>query len=82
MGKTERIHDQWLMTSGEQNATNTPVNYTDVQRRLAEYHGSLGKTASFDAYMAEVRQQSQKNWRVEYTPKSVISYIRQGFGKK
>lgn len=82
VGANSQTFDQWLMTSGEQNATNTPVNYTDVQRRLAEYHGSLGKTASFDAYMAEVRQQSQKNWRVEYTPKAVISYIRQGFGKK
>jgi hypothetical protein len=73
--------EQWVTTSSEQGGTNTAVTYTDTTRRLAEYHQSLGKDATFDAFMAEARQQSQKNWRVEYTAKSALVYIRQGFGK-
>ncbi|HRI63058.1 MAG TPA: hypothetical protein PK156_02440 [Polyangium sp.] len=81
IGANSQAFDQWVMTSSEQGATNTAVTYMDTARRLAEYHQSLGKTATFDAYMAEVRQQSQKNWRVEYTTKAALAYLRQGFGK-
>lgn len=81
IGANSQTFEQWTMTSKEQGATNTAVAYTDTARRLAEYHQSLGKPATFDAFMAEARQQSQKNWRVEYMAKSPLAYIRQGFGK-
>jgi hypothetical protein len=81
IGATSQAFDQWIVTTSEQGATNTAVVYTDTERRLADYHQTLGKTATFDAYMLEARKQSQKNWRVEYTAKSPIAYIRQGFGK-
>ena len=81
IGAASQSFDQWLMTSSEQGATNTEVTYTDTARRLPEYHQSLGKMATFDAFMAEARQQSQMNWRAEYTAKSALTYLRQGFGK-
>lgn len=82
VGANSQSFDQWVMATGEQGATNTQMMYADTQRRADKYHESLGKAATFEAYMAEVRQQSQKNWRVEYTPKAILGYIRQGFGKK
>lgn len=82
IGANSQSFDQWLVTTNEQGATNTAVTYMDTERRLADYHQTLGKDATFDAYMLEVRKQSQKNWRPEYTAKLPIAYIRQGFGKK
>ncbi len=82
IGATSQSFDQWIVTTNEQGATNTLVVYADTERRLADYHQTLGKDATFAAYMLEVRKQSQKNWRVEYMAKAPIAYIRQGFGKK
>lgn len=72
---------QWVTTSGEQGATNTLVDYLDEERKLGTYHGTLSKEATFDAYIAAVRQQTRLNYRVEYTAKGPIDYIRAGFGK-
>ena len=82
LGAMNQSFQQWLTTSGEQGATDTIVAYPDTARDLLSYHQSLGKDATFAAYMTEVRKQSQKNWRVEYMAKAPIDYIRQGFGKK
>lgn len=82
IGAMNQSYDQWLVTSGEKGATNSVVLYTDTDRNLASYSQTLGKEATFAAYMTEVRKQSQKNWRVEYVTKTPIAYIRQGFGKK
>jgi hypothetical protein len=81
IGATTQSFDQWVVTSGEQGATNSLSTYMDAQRTLGNYHETLGKVATLDAYMTEVRKQSQKNWRVEYMAKAPIAYIRQGFGK-
>jgi len=72
---------QWLTTSGEQGATNMLVDYLDEERKLGSYHGTLNKEATFDAYMAAVRQQNRMNYQIEYTAKGPIDYIRAGFGK-
>jgi hypothetical protein len=82
IGATSQSFDQWIVTTNEQGATNTVAVYADTERKLTDYHQTLGKEATFDAYIQEVRKQSQKNWRVEYMAKSPIAYIREGFGKK
>jgi hypothetical protein len=74
-------YQEWLTTSKEQGSSNMKVSYPDPERKLGTYHGSLGKTATFDAYIAEARQQSRKNYRFEYTAAGPIAYIREGFGK-
>lgn len=82
IGANSQSFEQWVMTSGEQGATNTQVTYMNTSRSLAEYHESLGKEATFAAFILEARQQSQKNWRVDYMAKGPITFIREGFGKK
>lgn len=71
----------WLTTSKEMGSSNAMVSYPDPERKLGTYHGSLGKEATFDAYIAEARKQSRKNYRFEYTAAGPIGYIRKGFGK-
>jgi hypothetical protein len=72
---------QWVTTSGEQGATNTLVDYLEEERKLGSYHGTLGKEATFDAYIAAAREQTRLNYQVAYTAKGPIDYIRAGFGK-
>jgi len=48
-------------------------------RDVDSYHKSLGREGAFDAFMAEVRKQSELNWRPEYTAAAVNAYIREGF---
>ncbi len=81
LGATGQSFDQWLVSSGETGATNTLVAYVDPERQVGTYHETLGKEATIEAYLAEVRKQSSKNWRIEYMAKSPIEYLRQGFGK-
>lgn len=74
-----RTFDQWIEESGETDAKFEEVPYADPERNLATYHESLGKPASFEAFMAEARLQSRSNWRDEYTAKAINDYIRAGF---
>jgi hypothetical protein len=56
------------------------VNYPDSNRTIATYHASIGGAPNYDAFMAEARNQSKSNWRVQYTADAVNTYIRTGFG--
>ena len=78
---TGQSYDEWLVTSKETDSTNTAVSYPDPERNLATYHGSIGKEATFDAYIAEARKQSRFKYRYEYTAEAPMLYIREGFGK-
>ncbi len=53
--------------------------YVDPNRSLASYHGTLGRTATFEAFMTEALKQSRTYWRPQYTAGAVIQYINQGF---
>ncbi len=77
-----QAYDKWLMTSGEMGSSNTMITYPDPQRTLGKYQGSIMQTPTFDAYLAEARKQSRKNYRYEYTAYGPLGYIREGFGKK
>jgi hypothetical protein len=59
----------------------TPGPFVDPDRNLATYHGTLGRTESFESFMEEARKQSKDNWRTEYTAAPVIAYIRAGFAR-
>ncbi|MDC3954843.1 right-handed parallel beta-helix repeat-containing protein [Polyangium jinanense] len=72
---------EWVSKSKETESTNTAVSYPDPERKLGTYHASLGKEATFEAYIAEARKQSRYNYRYEYTAEGPITYIRAGFGK-
>jgi hypothetical protein len=70
----------WTTRSGETGATGTAVSYPDPGRTVEAYHATLGKAATFSAFIAEARKQSKTNWRTEYTAAEINDWIRTGFG--
>jgi hypothetical protein len=65
---------------GDTTSTFGAVSYPDPNRTIATYHASIGGAPSYDAFIAETRNQSKSNWRVQYTADAVNTYIRSGFG--
>lgn len=55
-------------------------SYPDPDRSVGNYHGSLGRTATTEAFLEEAIKQSRFNWRPEYTATAANDYIRVGFG--
>lgn len=70
----------WRTQIGDTTSTLEEISYPDPDRNLGTYHTSLGKTGTFDAFIAEARRQSRFNWRESYTADAVNDYIRAGFG--
>ncbi len=70
----------WESTSSESGAVVEEVIFPDPDRTIQNYQTHLGKPASMEAFIEEVRQQSKYNWRREYTADSVNSWVREGFG--
>jgi hypothetical protein len=70
----------WTTRSGETGATGTAVSYPDPGRTVEAYNATLGKAATFAAFIAEARKQSKTNWRKEYTAAEINNWIRAGFG--
>ena len=72
--------DEWVVEVGEEGAQQKNVNFPDPSRGIEAYMESLGKPATFEAFIAEVRQQSKSNWRQEFTAPVINDWIRDGFG--
>lgn len=54
-------------------------SWIDPERSIATYNGSLGKAATHEAFLAEVRERPLGTWYPEYEAKAVNDYIREGF---
>ena len=68
----------WKSTA-EPTASNEKLDYPDPSRNVATYNGSLGGTASRDAFLKNVRAQTKADWDKNYTAAAAISYVRAGF---
>lgn len=53
--------------------------WDDPARSVDSYHGSLGKTATLQAFLTEARNRGLKEWPLEYSAYTVNAYIRDGF---
>jgi hypothetical protein len=72
--------DMWLAQTGEPATARGATQFPDPGRGIASYMQTLGRPASIDEFLAQVRNQSRDNWRPEYTARNVINYVREGFG--
>ncbi|MAG18196.1 MAG: hypothetical protein CL944_01845 [Candidatus Diapherotrites archaeon] len=72
-------YSDWLTASGETDSTTNETIFTDPTRNIDLYHGSLGKTATLEAFITEAKKQSKFNWKEEYTADAVNTWIRAGF---
>jgi len=79
LGGSFKNFGEWVASSGETNALNQQVNFVDPNRTVASYSASLGKPATFEAFINEARKQSKLDWRPEYTASAVNKYISDGF---
>ena len=71
----------WIRESGETGAESGRISYPYPDRTIKTYNDSLGGTASTEAFIEEVLNQSRYNWRPAYTAAGANNYIRAGFGK-
>jgi hypothetical protein len=74
--------EKWLAISKDEGGRTQKVEFVDPSRNAAAWHGSLGREATREAFLAEACKQGKFNWREEYTAKAVIAYIREGFRPK
>ena len=70
---------EWLNLSSETGSSNTQHGFSDPVRDLATYQASLGKEATFDAFIRAVVQQGKHHWDPAYTADAVNNHIRSGF---
>jgi hypothetical protein len=70
----------WRRASGETGMAKK-VQFPDPTRSIETYQKSLGRTATIDAFIEEVRAQSKYRWRPEYTAGAVNRWMRAGFLK-
>jgi len=71
---------QWKPLVNDTTSVEQVAQFPDPGRTIVTYHQSIGGAPSLEAFLAQARQQSKVNWRVEYTADHVNDYIRDGFG--
>ncbi len=70
-----------IVHNWEQEVDSKKTNWLDPSRSVASYHGTLGKTATFEAFASAVRKRSLGAWPKAYQARTVNNYIREGFSK-
>lgn len=60
--------------------TNSPTGFSDPNRLLDRYNASLGRTGSFEAFIASARGLSRDAYDTRYTARAAGGYVRAGFG--
>lgn len=78
LNKTKTSLDTWKNVV-EPDAQNKKVTYFDPARDVEKYNASLGGSATRNAFLANVYDQSKKDWDTRYTAAAVNAYVRAGF---
>ena len=68
---------QYAWGRGDMNDSSWP----EPTRTVGSYHGSLGRTASLEAFLEVVRNRPLGSWPATYTASAVNDYVRAGFGR-
>jgi len=75
----------YLSGMGDTNSVETQVPYPDPDKTIADYHASIGGTATVAAYVAAVRAQSRyttggaSGWNDDLMASKVLDYMRANF---
>jgi hypothetical protein len=72
--ETDNIVYQWHPSRDQTNSA-----WLDPERSIGSYHGSLGETATLDAFIAIAAERPLRTWSEAYTAYAVNAYIREGF---
>lgn len=71
--------DGWKTQSGETNAVNMNVGYSNPEKSISTYLASIGESGGIPEFLQLRRQNSKSNWQSKYTAHVVNEYIRAGF---
>ena len=74
---TDNIFDDEQPTDAS-NVHNSEVSFVNRNVSIADYHASIGDTATWEAFSEEVSKQSRTNWRPEYSTAAILDYFRSG----
>ena len=69
----------WKAASGESTASQWSGSFSDPDRTVGTYAGTLGLPATLEGYLGEARKQSRLTWRSDLEASAVNDYIRAGF---
>ena len=72
-------YQRWTSLTSEVGSSNMAQNSPDPDRDLASYQNSLGKEASFEAFINAIVSQGKYHWDSAYTADAVNQYLRAGF---
>jgi hypothetical protein len=76
-GNTNMSFATWVAKTGE-TGTNGPIAFIDATRSLGTYNGTLGGTATTQAFFEAALNQSKNSYDPRYTAAAANAYIRAG----
>ena len=69
----------WVVSTADAGSQILRPMFTDPNRTPAAYQSTLGRAATFDDFVSQVRAQSRRNWKIEYRAAAFNDYVRAGF---
>ncbi|MCA9643714.1 MAG: right-handed parallel beta-helix repeat-containing protein [Polyangiaceae bacterium] len=69
----------WKSASGESTAAAWSGSFSDPDRTLGSYSGTVGLPATIEGFLDAALKQSRLNWRTDLQAAAVNDYIRAGF---
>ena len=70
----------WRRVSGDSDSTVAQDSFLKPKRTFETYLSSIGLTESIDDFVGQAVSQSKDTWNRDFTAKSVLDYIREGYG--
>ncbi|MCA9626151.1 MAG: right-handed parallel beta-helix repeat-containing protein [Myxococcales bacterium] len=69
----------WKSASGESTAKAWSGSFSDPDRKVGDYSGTIGLPATIEGFLAAALKQTRLNWRSDLQARAVNDYIRAGF---
>jgi len=79
IGGAVTSYSSWESQAGETGSSYGTHAFVDATRDIASYHGSLGLTATVDAYIASCRTMGRYSWDSRFTAEETNEWIKAGF---
>jgi hypothetical protein len=79
IGGSVTSYSSWESQAGETGSSYGTHAFVDATRNIASYHGSLGLTATVDAYIASCRSMGRYSWDSRFTAEETNAWIKAGF---
>ena len=79
IGSTTTSFDSWK-SKVESTASKTQISFSDPNRTIGEYAGTIGVSGSLSAFLTAARKLSGSIWDSDLTAAKANDYVRSGYG--